>query len=399
MKKSPDRFLSQRVKAIPPSGIRRFFDLVANTKGVISLGVGEPDFVTPWHVRAASIKSIELGYTTYTSNYGLPELRNEIAKYMLEHFNVSYDNLNEVLVTIGASEAVDVALRAVVEHGDEVLIPEPSYVSYGPCTTLAGGIPIGVPTHPDNGFKLSAQELEKKISSRSKVLLMSYPNNPTGGIMNRPDLEEVAKIVEKYDLMVIADEIYAELTYNAQHTSFPSLPGMKERTVLVNGFSKAFAMTGWRIGFSCAPQEITAAMLKIHQYAIMCAPIMGQMAALEALRDGRNDVNHMVEQYNQRRRLVVSRLWDIGLECFEPKGAFYVFPSVKITGMNGEEFAENLLAEENVAVVPGSAFGSFGMDHIRISYAASLEQLNEALNRMESFVSRHRKKIVNVAGI
>lgn len=387
------KIISPVVRNIRPSGIRRFFDLVANTKGVISLGVGEPDFVTPWHIRESCINSLEQGYTMYTSNYGLPELREEIANYLSNQYQVSYDPEKEIIVTIGASEAVDIALRTLLTPGDEVLIPEPCYVSYEPCTVLAGGTPVTIKTNASNGFKLTAQQLEARITPRSKVLILCYPNNPTGAIMTREDLEEIAKIVEKYNLIVISDEIYSELTYQGKHTSFAALPGMWERTILVNGFSKAFAMTGWRVGYVCAPEEIISAMVKIHQYTILCAPIMGQKAAIEALKNGRSQVEDMVNQYNYRRRLIVARLNEMGLNCFEPKGAFYVFPSIKITGMSSEEFAEKLLMEEKVAVVPGNAFGESGEGHIRISYAASIQQIIEALNRMEKFVNKYKNEM------
>jgi len=386
--RKPADFLTPTIKDLPPSGIRRFFDLVAETKGVISLGVGEPDFVTPWHIREASIHSLGLGYTSYTSNQGMPELRREIAGY-LTRYQLEYDWSREIMVTVGASEGIDLALRAVLEPGDEVLIPDPTYVSYSPCTILAGGKPVMVPTTARENFKLKPEALKKQLTERSKVLLMCYPNNPTGAVMSKEDLLLIAKIAEEHDLLVIADEIYAELNYNGGHTSFASLPGMKERTILVSGFSKAFAMTGWRVGYACAPQELIEAMVKIHQYTILCAPIMSQTAALEALKNGREETEEMSRQYNQRRRLVYSRLLEMGLECFEPKGAFYIFPSVAVTGMDGEQFAQRLLEEEKVAVVPGSAFGSQGESHVRISYAASLEQLNQALDRIERFVARY----------
>ena len=386
-----EKIISPVVKNIPPSGIRRFFDLVANTKGVISLGVGEPDFVTPWHVREACVYSLEQGYTMYTSNYGMPELRKEISSYLSSRYEVEYNPDNEIIVTIGASEAVDIALRTLLTPGDEVLIPEPCYVSYKPCTLLAGGTPITIKTHASNGFKLTPQQLESSITNKSKVLILCYPNNPTGGIMTKEDLEAVAKIVKKHNLIVISDEIYSELTYQGTHASFAALPGMRDRTILLNGFSKGFAMTGWRIGYVCAHKHFIDAMVKIHQYTILCASVMAQKAAIEALQNGRVQVDHMVNQYNYRRRLIVSRLNEIGLNCFEPKGAFYVFPSVRITGMPSEEFAEKLLHEEKVAVVPGTAFGESGAGHIRISYASSLQQINEALNRIDSFVNRHRQ--------
>ncbi|KKM09199.1 aromatic amino acid aminotransferase [Clostridiales bacterium PH28_bin88] len=387
----PEDFITPVLKAIPPSGIRRFFDLVSSTKGVISLGVGEPDFVTPWHIREACVYSLEKGFTMYTSNWGLPELRQEICRYTEDRYGVRYSPQDEVLVTIGASEAVDLALRSVLGPGDEVLIPEPSYVSYKPCVLMAGGQPVSIRTTMDNGFKLKPEQLERAITSRSKVLMLCYPNNPTGATMNREELEEVSRVVERHNLLVISDEIYSELTYNGGHTCFSSLPGMRERTILINGFSKSFAMTGWRIGYVMGNTALIGAMTKIHQYTILCAPVMGQMAAVEALRRGAAEREKMVNQYNQRRRLVLARLREMGLSCFEPKGAFYVFPSIEVTGMASEEFAEKLLHEELVAVVPGSAFGEAGEGHIRLSYASSVSQLTEALNRMERFVDRHRQ--------
>lgn len=387
----PERFVSPLIRDLPPSGIRKFFDLVANTRGVISLGVGEPDFVTPWHIREACFYSLEQGYTMYTSNFGLPELRQEVGRYLEARFGVRYDPLAEILITVGASEAIDLALRAVLEPGDEVLIPEPCYVSYKPCAVLAGGRAVTVPTRAENDFKLRPADLEAKITPRSKVLLMSYPNNPTGAIMTREDLLPIARLAERYDLLVISDEIYAELTYGGQHASFASLPGMQERTVLINGFSKAFAMTGWRVGYAAAPAPIINGMLKIHQYTMLCAPIMSQKAAIEALRHGQGEVAKMVREYDRRRRFVVQRLREIGLECFEPGGAFYVFPSIAATGMGSEEFCQALLEEEKVAVVPGTAFGEGGEGHIRCSYAASLTDLAEAMNRIERFVTRRRQ--------
>ncbi|BCV21267.1 aminotransferase class I/II-fold pyridoxal phosphate-dependent enzyme [Moorella sp. Hama-1] len=382
------RFIAPVVKNLPPSGIRRFFDLVANTKGVISLGVGEPDFVTPWHIREACVQSLERGYTMYTSNYGLPELRQAIAAYLERRFGLSYDPLKQIMVTIGASEAVDLALRTVLNPGDEVLIPEPCYVSYQPITKLAGGVPVTIPTTAADNFALTAARLEKYLTPRSKVLLLCFPNNPTGAVLNREEMQDIARLVIKYNLLVISDEIYAELRYEGQPLSFASLPDMQDRTILVSGFSKAFAMTGWRVGYVAAHPDFLAAMVKIHQYTILCAPVMGQMAALEALRHGSQDVDRMVEQYDQRRRLVYSRLREMGLDCFEPRGAFYIFPSIAATGLDATTFAEELLKEEKVAVVPGTAFGASGEGFIRCSYAASLADLTEAMNRMERFVSR-----------
>lgn len=391
------RFISPIVKNLQPSGIRRFFDLVANTKGVISLGVGEPDFVTPWHVREACVQALERGYTMYTSNLGMPELRKAIAKYLEERFGLSYHPDKQILVTIGASEAIDLALRTVLNPGDEVLIPEPCYVSYKPITLLCGGVPIEVPTTRARNFQPSPLEIEKRISSRTKLLILCYPNNPTGAILDRETMVAIARLVEKHNLLVLADEIYAELRYDGPPISFASLPGMQERTILISGFSKAFAMTGWRIGYVAAHPELLAAMVKIHQYTILCAPIMSQMAALEALQQGLKDVAYMVEQYDQRRRLVVSRLREMGLDCFEPGGAFYVFPSIAATGLTSEEFAARLLKEERVAVVPGNAFGPSGEGFIRCSYATSLQDLMEALNRIERFVARQLRLAKAVA--
>lgn len=391
MRKAED-FLTSTIKELPPSGIRRFFDLVANTKGVISLGVGEPDFATPWHICEVGIRSLQAGYTSYTSNQGLPELRQAISHFLKEYYDLEYDWQSEILVTVGASEAIDLALRAIINAGDEVLIPDPAYVSYGPGVVLAGGKNVMVPTYEKEEFKLKAESIEALITPRSKALLFCYPNNPTGAIMKKEELLEVARVAEENDLLVIADEIYAELTYNGKPVSFASLAGAKERTVLVKGFSKAFAMTGWRVGYVCAPQPFINAMTKIHQYTALCAPTIGQVAAVEALRNGMEDAEKMRQEYNQRRKFVLSRLREIGLSCFEPKGAFYIFPSVAITGFDGDEFAERLLEEEKVAVVPGSAFGKEGKDHVRISYAASFRELSEALDRIEAFVHRYAPK-------
>ncbi len=385
-------FVKKSITKMPFSGIRKFFDLASSMRGVISLGVGEPDFVTPWHICEAGVYSLEKGYTNYTSNCGLEELRREISSYLLRRFNLDYDYAREIIVTVGASEAVDLALRCVLEPGDEVIIPEPCFVSYKPCAVMAGGSVKTIATREADHFKLKHEELEKALTPRSKVLIICYPNNPTGAVMTGKELQAVAQIAEKHDLLVIADEIYSELTYKGEHISFASLPGMKERTVLINGFSKSFAMTGWRIGYAAAPEDIAAAMLKIHQYTIMCAPIMGQMAAVEALKNGEGEVKKMADRYNQRRSLIVNGLNRIGLPCYEPGGAFYAFPSVKLTGMSSLEFCERLLKEERVAVVPGDAFGQCGEGFVRCSYAASIEQITEALNRMEKFVERHAKK-------
>ena len=383
-----EKYLANSIKSIPPSGIRKFFDLVSQMKGVISLGVGEPDFVTPWHIREASVYSLEKGYTMYTSNYGMPELRKAIACYLTKRYNVEYDYTNEIIVTIGASEAVDLAARAILEPGDEVLIPEPCYVSYKPCVELAGGVAVMLPTSVENEFRVTAEEIEKHITKRTKAIILSYPNNPTGAIMPLNDMLPIVNAVRKHDLLVISDEIYSELTYDGAHTAFSSLPGMKDRTILINGFSKAFAMTGWRVGYLAAHPEFIKHMVKIHQYGILCAPVMGQMAAVEALKNGMPEVEHMKESYNQRRNLVVSRLRDIGLDVFEPKGAFYAFPSIKKTGLDAETFAEKLLEEEKVAVVPGNAFGNSGEGFIRLSYASSVANLDEAFKRMDRFLKR-----------
>jgi len=386
------RFVNKKIAQLPYSGIRKFFDLAGGMKGVISLGVGEPDFITPWHICEAGIYSLEKGYTNYTSNCGLEELRREISRYLLRRYGLHYDYVNEIVVTVGASEAIDIALRCVLEPGDEVIIPEPCFVSYKPCAAMAGGVVKTIATRESDSFKLRPEDLEKAITPRSKVLLLCYPNNPTGAVMTEKELQSIAEVAAKYDLLVIADEIYSELTYEGEHVSFASLPGMKERTVLINGFSKSFAMTGWRIGYAAAPAEIAAAMLKIHQYTVMCAPIMGQMAAIEALKNGEGEIKKMVLLYNQRRSLIVNGLNRAGLPCFEPKGAFYAFPSIKATGMSSQEFCEKLLKEEKVAVVPGDAFGECGEGYIRCSYAASTEQIVEALSRIEKFVERHAKR-------
>jgi aminotransferase len=381
-------YLSPAVRQIPPSGIRRFFDLANGRKDIITLGVGEPDFVTPWHVREACVYALETGKTQYTSNAGMPELREEICRYMDDQFKVSYDPAKEVLVTVGGSEAIDLALRALISPGDEILVPEPCYISYSPITKLSGGVPVGIETFAKDEFKLKADALKAVLTPRSKVLILCYPSNPTGGIMTYEDWLPIAKVVEENDLIVISDEIYAELTYGSKHVSFASLPGMKDRTILVSGFSKAFAMTGWRMGYACGHQEIISAMLKIHQYTVMCAPIMGQVAALEALRNGLEEKDRMVESYNQRRRLVVRGFREIGLECHEPQGALYAFPSIKATGLGSEEFATRLLQEHSVAAVPGDVFGLGGEGHLRCSYATSVSQLTEAIERIGLFVRK-----------
>lgn len=381
-------FLNPGVKDIKPSGIRRFFDLVSTRKDVITLGVGEPDFVTPWHVREAAVMSLERGKTQYTSNAGMPELRDAIGNYLYNSFQVEYDAAKEILVTIGGSEAIDLALRALIEPGDEILIPEPCYISYSPITTLSGGVSVGIETFAKDNFKITAESLQKSITPKSKVLILCYPSNPTGGIMTYEDWLPIAKVVEENDLIVISDEIYAELTYGTKHVSFASIPGMKDRTILVSGFAKAFAMTGWRIGYACGHPDIIAAMLKIHQYTVMCAPIMAQYAALEALTNGLEEKDKMIESYNQRRRLVVQGFREIGLECHEPQGAFYAFPSIASTGLTSEQFANRLLDEANVAAVPGDVFGLGGEGHLRCSYATSVASLTEAIERMGNFVHK-----------
>ena len=380
--------LSNTMVPIPPSGIRKFFDIVSEMEGAISLGVGEPDFDTPWHVRDAGIRSLEMGKTFYTSNAGLKELKQEICNYLKRRMQVEYDYNTEVMVTIGGSEAIDAALRAMLDPGDEVLIPQPSYVSYVPCTILAGGVPVVIELEEKDQFRLTGEKLLEKITDKTKVLVLPFPNNPTGAIMEREDLEAVAKVVEEKDLFVISDEIYAELTYKKKHMTIASLPGMRERTVLINGFSKAYAMTGWRIGYACAPALILKQMLKIHQYAIMCAPTTSQYAAVSAMKNGDPDVAMMRESYNQRRRFLLHAYEEMGLTCFEPMGAFYTFPNISRFGMTSEEFATRFLEEEKVAVVPGTAFGDCGEGFVRVSYAYSLDKLKEALGRMARFVKR-----------
>ena len=386
-------FINEKSKALKPSGIRKFFDIVRETEGAISLGVGEPDFVTPWRVRSAAITSLQRGYTQYTGNRGLPKLLELISKYLDERFGLQYDPKN-IIVTVGGSEAIDLALRACVERGEEVLVPDPSYVSYAPLIGMSDGVAVPVECKEEDGFIVRADAIEKAVSSKTKAIILTYPNNPTGGVMTKAQLEEIAAVIIKHDLLVITDEIYAELTYGGKHTSIASLPGMKERTVYVSGFSKAFAMTGWRLGYVCAPAEIDNAMFKIHQYAMLCAPITSQYAGIEALTDGFSDgfssVEEMRDAYDKRRRFVLSSLSDIGLHCFEPRGAFYAFPSVKSTGLDSETFAENLLKAEKVAVVPGTAFGSFGANNVRLSYATGMSQLNEAFERMDAFMKSLR---------
>lgn len=384
--------LSDTIVQIKPSGIRKFFDIVSEMKDAISLGVGEPDFDTPWHIRDEGIYSLEKGRTFYTSNSGLKELKMEICNYLKRRVNVEYDYAHEVLVTVGGSEAIDIALRAMVNPGDEVLIPQPSYVSYEPCTVLAGAKPVIIDLKAENEFRLTAQELRENITDKTKILILPFPNNPTGAIMERADLEAIAEVILEKDLYVISDEIYSELTYKGEHISIASLPGMKERTILINGFSKAYAMTGWRLGYACGPRLILDQMFKIHQFAIMCAPTTSQYAAVEALKNGDRDVEEMREAYNQRRRFLMHAFEEMGLPCFEPYGAFYVFPCIKEFGMSSDDFAMRFLEEEKVAVVPGTAFGDSGEGFLRISYAYSLDNLKVAIGRLKNFVERLRKE-------
>lgn len=380
--------LSDRIVEIPSSGIRKFFDIVSEMKDAISLGVGEPDFDTPWHIREEGIYSLEKGRTFYTSNAGLRELKVEICNYLCRRFEVTYDPDHEVMVTVGGSEAIDIALRAMLNPGDEVLIPQPSYVSYVPCTILANGVPVIIDLEAKDQFKLTKEKLLEKITEKTKVLVLPFPNNPTGAVMTAEELKDIVEVVIEKDLFVISDEIYAELTYGGEHTTIAAFPGMKDRTVLINGFSKSYAMTGWRLGYAAAPRVISEQMLKIHQFAIMCAPTTSQYAAIAALRDGDKDVEAMRESYDQRRRYLIHAFEEMGLECFEPHGAFYTFPSIKRFGMTSDTFATRLLQEEKVAVVPGTAFGDCGEGYLRISYAYSLKNLKEALGRMERFIKR-----------
>ena len=383
--------LSKTITQIEPSGIRKFFDIVSEMKDAISLGVGEPDFETPWHIREEGIYSLEKGKTHYTSNAGLKELKEEICSYLKRRFCLDYTPAKEVLVTVGGSEAIDIALRAMLDPGDEVLIPQPSYVSYVPCVMLAGGKPVIIELKEEDDFKLTKQEVLAAITEKTKVLIMPFPNNPTGSIMTREELAEIVKVVQEKDLFVISDEIYSELTYGSRHVSIAEFPGMKERTIVINGFSKSYAMTGWRLGYAVGPEEIIEHMVKIHQFAIMCAPTTSQYAAVEALRNGDGDLEMMHDAYDGRRRFLVKSLREIGLPCFEPFGAFYVFPCIRKTGMTSEQFANELLAQEKLAVVPGTAFGSCGEGFLRISYAYSIENLKIALERIERFVKNYTK--------
>ena len=380
--------LSDKVVDIKPSGIRKFFDIVSEMEDAISLGVGEPDFDTPWHIRDEGIYSLEKGRTFYTSNAGLVELRKEISQYIDRTQKIVYNPLREILVTVGGSEAIDLALRAMVNPGDEVLIPQPSFVSYEPCAILAGAVPVIIELKEENEFRLTAQELRSAITDKTKILILSFPNNPTGAVMERKDLEAIAEVIREKDIFVISDEIYSALSYKGKHVSIASLPGMQERTVLINGFSKAYAMTGWRLGYACAPSVIMEQMIKIHQFAIMCAPTTSQYAAVEAVKNGDGDVAGMREEYNGRRRYLLHRFQEMGLSCFEPFGAFYAFPCVQEFGMSSDEFATRLLQEEKVVVVPGTAFGDCGEGFLRISYAYSLESLKKALGRIGRFVKR-----------
>ncbi|MBQ9377235.1 MAG: aminotransferase class I/II-fold pyridoxal phosphate-dependent enzyme [Schwartzia sp.] len=384
--------ISPVVAAVPPSGIRRFFDIAAEMEDVISLGVGEPDFVTPWTIRESCIYGLEQGYTSYTANRGTPELREEIARHKKEQYGLDYDPKTSILVTVGVSEALDIAMRALVSPGDEVLIPEPCYVSYKACATLAGGVAVPVPSRIENEFRVTAADLEARVTERTRVLLIGYPNNPTGAVMRRDDLMELARFVEAHDLIVISDEIYGDLTYGGEpHVSFASLPGMMERTLLLDGFSKAYAMTGWRIGYALGAPDLIAAMTKIHQYTMLCAPITAQVAALEALRRGAKYRDKMVAEYDMRRSFIYEGLTKLGLPCFEPRGAFYIFPDITSTGFTSEEFAEQLLLSEHVALVPGSAFGDCGKGYVRCSYATALDKIDEALARIGNFLRHHGK--------
>ena len=385
-----DNLISQKLATLPPSGIRKFFDLLSSVEDVISLSIGEPDFVTPWHIREAGIYSLEKGYTMYTSNSGMPELRQELASYLELHYGVSYHPEHEILITTGSSEGLDLVLRAIINPGDEVIIPNPCYVAYPADIILAGGVPILVPTNEENNFVVRATDIEARITKQTKAILIGYPANPTGAVMSKKEADAIAELAKKHDLLVISDEIYARLVYGVEHICFPSLPGMKKRTILISGFSKSHAMTGWRIGYVAADRRFIQALTKIHQYTMLCAPTMTQMAAIEALRNGESDVEKMVQEYNRRRRFMVKRLNEIGLPCFEPKGAFFTFPSIKATGMNSEEFAEKLLLEEKVAVVPGLAFGPCGEGFVRCCYATSLPNIEEALRRMDRFIRKSR---------
>ena len=389
-------FLTERARQLKPSGIRKYFDILDTLPNAISLGVGEPDFVTPWDIRSAGIRSLQKGYTSYTGNRGLPELRQLISRYLAERFQADYP-ADRIIITVGASEGIDLALRTTCEEGDEVLVPDPAYVSYAPIISLCGGVAAPVHCKAENGFIMTPEAIEAAITPRTKAIILAYPNNPTGAVMTREQLEAIVPVIEKYDLLIISDEIYAELTYGGKHCSVASLPGMKERTVLLSGFSKAFAMTGWRIGYACAPEALDKAMLKVHQYTMLCAPRIAQHAAVAALSGGFQDdfasVAQMRAEYDKRRRFLVKSFNDLGLTCFEPRGAFYAFPSVESTGLTGEEFVEGLLKEEQVAVVPGNAFGACGDYHVRCSYATGMRELQEAVTRIARFTEKLRKSV------
>ena len=387
-----DQIISQRIQNIKPSGIRKFFDILEEMTDAISLGIGEPDFVTPWHIRDAGIYSLERGHTKYTSNAGMLELRREISNYLRRRFDLSYDYAKQILVTVGGSEAIDLALRCLLNPGDEVIVPVPSFVCYGPLTEMAGGVPVYVELKAEDQFRLTPEQLKAAITPKTKVLVLPFPSNPTGGIMSRPDLEAIAEVLRGTDIMVISDEIYAELTYGQRHVSMANLTDMYERTVVVNGFSKSHAMTGWRMGYVCAPQPVIAAMTKLHQFGIMSAPTTSQYAAIEAMRNGDKDIEHMRDEYDSRRRFLVENLNRIGLTCFEPKGAFYVFPCIKSSGLTSEECCERFLMEEKVAVIPGTAFGPGGEGFVRACYAASMKDIAEAVSRMDNFLQNLRRK-------
>jgi len=389
--KKQQELISARVNRLSPSGIRKFFDLLAGMEGVISLGIGEPDYTTPWHIREAAIHSLEEGHTHYTSNSGMPELRKELSRYLKENYNLTYDPNGELLVTVGVSEALDLTMRAILNPGDEVIMPDPCFVAYEPAVILAGGEPVKVPTSQENDFEISAADIESRITDKTKAIFIGFPANPTGAVMSRDKLLQIAEVARRHQLLVVSDEIYGKLVYGIEHTCFASLPGMQESTILLSGFSKAYAMTGWRVGYAAASKDIIAAMTKVHQYTIMSAPTMAQVAAIEALRTGEASALEMVKDYNQRRQVIVKGLNDIGLTCFEPRGAFYAFPSIKSTGLTSEEFSEKLLFEEKVAVVPGSAFGQCGEGYVRCCYATSLADIEEALARMKRFVDKHNK--------
>jgi len=387
-----ESILNKRIQAVKPSGIRKFFDLLEEMKDAISLGIGEPDFVTPWHIRDAGIYSLERGYTKYTSNAGMVQLRREISSYLSRRFQLEYHYKDQIVVTVGGSEGIDLALRVLVEPGEEVIVPTPSFVCYGPLTEMAGGTPVYVELQAEDQFRLTPEQLKAAITPKTKVLVLPFPCNPTGGIMEQKDLEAIAQVLEGTDIMVVSDEIYAELTYGQKHVSIANIPGMKERTILVNGFSKSYAMTGWRMGYVCAAPEIIAAITKLHQFGIMSAPTMSQYAAIEAMRSGDGDIVHMRDEYDGRRRYLVEHLRKIGLPCFEPKGAFYVFPDIRPTGLSSEEFCNRFLVEEKVAVIPGSAFGPGGEGYVRACYAASMQDIAEALNRMDNFLQNLERK-------